>query len=279
MSTLLIPLAGLFASYLIKILLSHLKSFNKDHPNISELLGITDEYTWLPSSANGMQGPSMTTPNHVLLTSGVLKAGFITAQALSIVMLFQYSREIFQEGFPIVHTTICVGLEVFACLVLILLCCCKKIKWREAFMTLDFILLTYFLPYMVIAFIDNPLQATFVYVLLVIGVVIIFVYFRSLSYAIKLLFPDGFVQTVKECLLCDNISQLTGKECFLAFLIPYSNSLIIYYIYTVLSLLNLGGLDNFGELERRLSWPIAVGVVLAIGGYFLKPKKPSDNGT
>jgi len=45
----------------------------------------------------------------------------------------------------------------------------------------------------------------------------------------------------------------------------------------VILLLNIGGFDKFGELEK-LSLPIATAVVLAIGGYFLKPrKKPSNN--
>jgi len=265
-STLLIPPAGYFASFLLlhleSFLSSHLNSFNNDHPKISYYLGITDAL--LKSTTNNEHAISMNILlKDVFRTSGILKIGFITVQIFSIVRLFQYSSEIFQEGFAIIHTLNCIGSEVVSVIVLILLGYNEKIAGWKAFMILDFVFLAYFLPYMAIAFIDSPLQATFVYVLIVIGTVIIFVYFCSGSYALR---------------LHRDKSQLTEKRYFLSIQIFYSNSLFIYSIITVILLLNLGGFGNFGELQERLSWPIAVAAVLAIGGYFLKPKiRPSDN--
>ena len=121
---------------------------------------------------------------------------------------------------------------------------------------------------MLIAFIDNPIQTVFIYVLLVMCIVIVFVYFYSVYYIFAaFLFRDRSQQTTISC--CTSFLPIL--------LLNYNGSLFMYLIITVILLLNIGGFDNFGEL-KKLSWPIATAAVLAIGGYFLKPKiRPSDN--
>ena len=193
----------------------------------------------------------------VLIMSIILNIAFVTFHILAIIMLFEYSNEINEENNvddlnavtpPLLHTLF----SLIPLLSSTLLTIYKIGSWKiDIALIMNLLYLAYFFPYMFLAFIDNPMQALFVYVLQVIAVafiLLLIVTLSSLRYILKSKERSKY-----------NISYVAFSGSFY----------LVYLVICIIFLLTLGGFNNFEEL-RTLFWPITGAIILAVGGYYFK---------
>lgn len=192
----------------------------------------------------------------IIFMSILLNIAFLIFHIFAIVRLFQYTHEISIENdmedssyvYPALFHLI--G-SVMPLLSTSLMSICIDRSWNIP-LILNFIYLAYFLPYMLIAFIDNPVQATFVYVLLVILIVIVFVVLFGFS---------GKLVYIRDKVKKHNLYCILGTN--------FATISLVYFLICAILILNFGGFNNFTEL-RSLLWPVAGAVIIAAGAYFAK---------
>ena len=129
MSSLMVIPAGLFGSFLLlyleSSLLSHLESFNKDYPKISDLLGIKDALSTGSFDTLVLRGL-------VVIISILFKLALTAFQVMSIVRLYQYGDKIFENAFPVFHTINCVASKALSIPILITIWLSKKLDgWKH----------------------------------------------------------------------------------------------------------------------------------------------------
>ena len=191
----------------------------------------------------------------VLIISIFLNMAFVTFHILAIIRLFEYSYEINEENNvgaavipPLLHTL----LSLLALLLSALLTIYKIRSWKiDIALIMNLVYLAYFFPYMLLAFIDNPMQALFVYILQVIAVAFFLLLFVSLS-------SIRYILKSKE--------RSKYSILYVAF---FSSFYLVYLFICIILLLTLGGFNNFEEL-RTLFWPITGVIILAVVGYYFK---------
>ena len=135
----------------------------------------------------------------------------------------------------------------------------------KALLIFNIIYLGYFLPYMIIAFVDNPLQAVFVYILLLIFIAFVPLMFFGVAVGISY-----FRRKDSE----DEDNNFAISFVMMGITITGS-----YYLVCLVSLFTIGGFNNFKDLQNLL-WLILGTIFTIFAGHILqivKEKKKDEN--
>ena len=137
------------------------------------------------------------------------------------------------------------------------------IKVLDFFITImSFMFLGYFFPYMLIGFIQNPLQSSFIYI--------------SIFAAIILLstFQIGWLLTVQSSSFLDNKIKKTA----FVFTIFLAIVALPYLLIMVITLFSFGGFDDFSDLKNVILPLLTSGLVslLGIGAYYAKTQQANN---
>ena len=142
----------------------------------------------------------------------------------------------------------------------------------EGFSISNIVYLVYFLPYMIIAFVDNPYQAIFVYAILLIFVLafvlIIFLLMLGMA-ALCTRFLKFHVRFSK--------NNSNDDKKFVVLILAFMGISIpgCYYLVCLVLLFTIGGFNNFRDLQNLL-WLVLGALIAAVAGHIFK--KAEANG-
>ena len=165
------------------------------------------------------------------------------------------------EGFLLASHIVFSFIPLIAAIVYLIYYVCKEESMEllvEALLILNIIYLGYFLPYMIIAFVDNPLHAIFVYILLLIFIAFVPLMLFIVAAVIlhfRLKDPDDEDKTFAMTFGMMGITFTGG-----------------YYLACLVFLFTIGGFNNFKDL-RNLLWLVLGTILTAFAGHTLKIMK------
>lgn len=205
----------------------------------------------------------------IVIMSPTLSILFLICHILAMIGLYDYSSEILldstttdkkgteTEGFLIaLHCTFSFAPLLVSIGVLVYYIYKEKLEKIKALLVFNIIYFGYFLPYMIIAFIDNPLQTIFVYIVLLIFITL-FPLILFVASGLKYYFQH----------FCKGKDENKGKA--IGFLFGFIALSLSYYLNCLILLFTIGGFNNFKDL-RNLFWLILGTVLTALGGHIFK---------
>lgn len=273
-----LPLIMTFVVSYLTVL--HIKPIVRRLKKINKVTVSTEDY----SSSTAITGKPKTEKfdkrlvheEPLIFTSVGISIGFLTIHVISVVKLIQYGEEVlsfetYHNKMPIVHAIFSLlGIVIGFVITQIILFVNSKNDNKEnqelrlpmAVVSVNIIYIgCYFLPYMLLAFIHNPLLTMFTYFMVMLLVACVYLICLG-AWSLH----DFFIRKYSDYPDSEKRTKLLSKflHSCMAWAMAFS---IIMFVFVMIYIMTLGSLDDFEEL-KDLAPSLLIGVV---GLFLLKP--------